>query len=87
MATLAPSFLIGSSSFLQVTSTTIKSHMSSKFGQIGSRTLELASLSILKNPHRLTMGEILSPLLRLHFEWIFFIFCRYKGHTLMLGLV
>ena len=32
--TLAPSFLIGSSSFLQVTRTTIKSWMSSKFRQI-----------------------------------------------------
>ena len=32
--TLAPSFLIGSFSFLQVTRTTIKSWMSSKFGQI-----------------------------------------------------
>ena len=32
--TLAPSFLNGSSSFLQVTRTTIKYRMSSKFGQI-----------------------------------------------------
>ena len=32
--TLAFSFLIGSSSFLQVTRTTINSQMSSKFGQI-----------------------------------------------------
>ena len=78
MATLAPSFLIGSSSFLQVTSTTIKAHLSSKFDQIGSRTVELPTLSILKNHHRLTMGEILWPLLRLHFEWIFFILAGIK---------
>ena len=45
-STLAPSFLIRSSSFLQVTSlrTTITSQTSSKFGQIGPRTAELASL-------------------------------------------
>ena len=32
--TVAPSFLIGSSSFLQVTRTTVKSWISSKFGLI-----------------------------------------------------
>ena len=35
MTTLAPSFLIGSSFFLQVTRTTIKSWMGSKLGSIG----------------------------------------------------
>ena len=35
MSTLAPSFLIGSSSYLQVTRTSITSRTSSKFGQIG----------------------------------------------------
>ena len=40
VTTLAPSFLIESSSFLQVTRTTIKSRMSSKFGQIRSGTYE-----------------------------------------------
>ena len=34
VATRAPSFLIGSSSFLQVMRTAIKSLMSSKFGEI-----------------------------------------------------
>ena len=38
------SFLIGSSSFLQVTRKTIKSLMSSKFGQIQPWTAELAAL-------------------------------------------
>ena len=46
--TLAPSFLIGSSSFLQVTRTTITSQTSSKFGQIGPRTAELAALERLE---------------------------------------
>ena len=44
MTTPAPSFLIGSSLFLQVTSTTIKSRMGSKFGKIGPGTNELAAL-------------------------------------------
>ena len=44
MNTLAPSFLIGSSSYLQVTRTSIKSRTSSKFGQIGPGTAELAAL-------------------------------------------
>ena len=48
MATLAPSVLIGSSSFLQVTRITIKSRLSSKLGQNGSRTVELAALERLE---------------------------------------
>ena len=46
--TLAHSFVIGSSSFLQVTKTTIKSLMSLKFGQIQPWTAELAALDRLK---------------------------------------
>ena len=46
--TLAPSFLIGSSSYLQVTRTSITSRTSSKFGQIGQRTVELAALERLE---------------------------------------
>ena len=46
--TLAPSFLIGSSSFLQVTRPTVKSLISSKFGQIQPCTAELAALNCLK---------------------------------------
>ena len=42
--TLAPSFLIGSSPFLQVTRTTIKAWTSSKFDQIRQWTAELAAL-------------------------------------------
>ena len=44
VSTLAPSFLIGSSSFLQVTRTSIISQTSSNFGQIGPRTAEVAAL-------------------------------------------
>ena len=42
--TLAPLFLIGSSSYWQVTRTSITSRTSSKFGQTGPRTAELAAL-------------------------------------------
>ena len=48
MNTLSPLFLIVWSSFLQITGTTIKSGMSSKFGQIGLRTVELAALERLE---------------------------------------
>ena len=57
--TLAPLFLIGSSSYLQVMRTSILSQRSSKFNHIGQRTAELAALERLENPHRLIMGEIL----------------------------
>ena len=46
--TQAPSFLIGSYSYLQVTRTSITSRTSSKFGQIGPRTAELAALERLE---------------------------------------
>ena len=50
--TLAPLFLIGSSSFWQVIRTSITSRTSSKFGQIGPRTAELAALERLeKSPY------------------------------------
>ena len=59
MNTLAPLFLIGSSLYLQIMRTSITSRTSSKSGQIGLRTAELAVLGRLENPHRLIMGEIL----------------------------
>ena len=43
VTTLATSFLIGSSLFLQVTRTTIKSRIGSKFGKIEPGTYELAA--------------------------------------------
>ena len=59
VTTLAPSFLIGSSSFLQATSKPIISQMGSKFSRIRPGTYELLPLSVWKNPHRLIMGEML----------------------------
>ena len=51
VSTLAPSFLIGSSSFLQVTRTTIKAWMSSNLGRIPPLTSELVALERLKKRH------------------------------------
>ena len=48
VSTLAPSFLIGSSAYLQVTSTSITSRTSSKLGQIGPKTAELTALEQLE---------------------------------------
>ena len=47
--TLAPSFLIGSSSFLQVTRTTMNSWKSLKFDQIQPWTAELPALECQEN--------------------------------------
>ena len=44
MSTLAPTFLIGSSSFFHVTRTALRSRMSSKFGKIQPWTAELVAL-------------------------------------------
>ena len=49
MTTLVPSCLDGSSSFLQITSPTIKARMSLNFGKIPSLTSELAALERQKN--------------------------------------
>ena len=54
--TLAPSFLIGSYSFLQVTRTAIKAWMGLIFSKIEHRSMELAALECLKNLHRPIMG-------------------------------
>ena len=48
VTTLAPSFLIESSLFLQATRTPIKSHMGSKLGSIRRRTYELDALEHLE---------------------------------------
>ena len=48
VSTLAPSFLIGPSSFLQVMRKTITSRTSLKLGKIGLRTAELAALERLE---------------------------------------
>ena len=49
MTSLVPSFLDGSSLFLQITRPTIKSRMSLDFGKISSLTSELAHLERQKN--------------------------------------
>ena len=48
MTSVAPSFLNGSFSFLQVMKTTIRAWISLSFGQIPSPTTELAALERLK---------------------------------------
>ena len=48
VTTLAPSFLIGSSSFLQATKKYIISRVGSKFGKIGTGTYELATIERLE---------------------------------------
>ena len=60
VTTLAHSFLIGSSSFLQATRTPIK------LGWVRNRAVSdegliKLPLSVWKNPHRLIMGEMLCP--------------------------
>ena len=54
-----PSFLIGSSSFLQVTRTTIKAWMNLNLGGISPLTAELAALEHLKKTYKL--GSTLAP--------------------------
>ena len=48
VSTLVPSFLVGSSSYLQVTRTSIITRTSSNFGPIRPRPAELAALERLK---------------------------------------
>ena len=49
MTSLVPSFFNGSSSFLQVTRSTIKAWMGLDFGKVPPLTAELAALKRLKN--------------------------------------
>ena len=72
--TLAPSFLIGSSSFLQATGKPIKSRIGSKLGRIRSRTYELPALERLKKiPIYLSWEKCCDLSSALNFKWIFFI--------------
>ena len=57
VSTFSQLLLIQSFLYLQVTGTCIKSRTSSKCGQIGPLTTELAALERLKISHRLTMGK------------------------------
>ena len=57
MTTLVPSFLIGSSLFLQATRTFKKSRMGSKLGSIRRRTYELAALERLEKSPKTYNGR------------------------------
>ena len=59
LTTVVPLFLIGSSSFLQITRTTIKSLIGSKLCQNRPLAAELAALESQENFLRLIMGEML----------------------------
>ena len=72
MNTLAPAFLIRSSSFLPVTRTYMKAWMSSNFNQIPPPTPELSALARLKNCCEHSSAYI--------FDWIFFIFSGNKDN-------
>ena len=69
MATLAPSFLLGSSLFLEVTRTYVTSRLSSNFDQIRHLTVELSALECWKCKYILSCGH--SSIFG--FQWIFFI--------------
>ena len=73
MTTLVPSFLDGSSSFLQITRPTIKAWMGLNFGKIPSLTSELAALSVRKI-NELCCDYSSSFI----FDWIFFILAGNK---------
>ena len=65
VTTLAPSYLIGSSLFLQVTRTTITSWMGSKFSKIRSGTHELAALECReKSPYTYNGRNIVTTLVQ-----------------------
>ena len=72
LTTLAPSFLIGSSSFFQVTRTTIKAWMSLNFKYNQSQTVELTALEC----HKTICIDLQCEICCDHsstffFEWIF----------------
>ena len=73
MTTLVPSFLDGSSSFLQITRPTIKAWMSLNFGKIPSLTSEKLPLSV-RNINESCCDHSSSFI----FYWIFFILAGNK---------
>ena len=83
VSTLAPSFLIGSSSYLQVKRKNIISQISLNFGQVLPRNAELAALWCLKNfPKDLQWGNCSEQSSAFIFDWILFIAA---GHAYKLG--
>ena len=76
----APLFLNGSSLSLQVTSSTIKSWMGSKFVQIRSWTAEVAALERLeKSPYTYNWRNVVHSSAFI-FGWIFFILAGNKDN-------
>ena len=67
MPTLAPSFLILTSLFLQVARTTIKSQLGSKFGRIRPGTFELDALERLEKSSKTYNGRYVVTTLVLSF--------------------
>ena len=76
MTTLAPSFLIGSPLFLQVTRTSFKSQIGSKFDKIWPRTMELAVLEPLEKSLLTYNGRYAVTT----YGWIFFILAGNKDN-------
>ena len=80
MTTLVPSFLDGSSSFLQVTRTIIKAWNGLNFGLIPSPSTELAALERLKSQYCCDHSSSFIV------DWIFFILAdNEKSHKIMDG--
>ena len=84
VTTLAPSFLIGSSSFLQATSKPVISRMGLKFSRIRPGTYQLAALERLeKIPIDLQWEKCCDHSSSFNLEWIFLILAynknNYKG--------
>ena len=73
----SPLFLIVFALFLQVTWTSIKFQMGSKFSMIQPGTAELAALELLENPHRLNCCDHCSAFI---FVWILFILAGNKDN-------
>ena len=64
VSTLAPSFLIGSYSFLQVTRTAIEAWIGLKFSKIEQGSMELAALEFLKkSPQTYNGSNVVSTLM------------------------
>ena len=75
VTTLAPPFLIGSSSFLQTTRTPIISRMGSKFSRIRPGTYELPALERLEKS---AWEKCCDHSSAFNFEWIFIILAYNK---------
>ena len=81
MSTLAPPLLIGSSLFLQVTITTIKCQIGSKFSKIQLGTVELAAIDRLeKSPWTSNRRNVVSTQVPSFFWWIFVILAGNKDN-------